>query len=90
MVSAADMERYLGEVQALVIEVQASCTGLDVASASHLIDHGEPAEGLRSLAWEVVEGGHRLNANHYERLLRLTEGLVAPSDLPPTLAEHVG
>lgn len=45
------MEEWLGRVQAAVIEQQEHLSSGELQEVVHLIDHGEPAEGLLALAW---------------------------------------
>lgn len=80
------METYLGRVQALVIE-QDWLTPEELGEIWHLIDHGEPAEGLHQLAWIIANRGQPVPAEVIRSIRRLTEGLVDPGDLPPELDE---
>jgi hypothetical protein len=57
--------------------------------AQHLIEHGEPAEGLFTLAWIIVEKDRRVPSTVVASIHELTEGLFAEQDLPADLSSHV-
>jgi hypothetical protein len=52
------------------------------------MDHGEPAEGLRALAWITVEGNNRVLTEAIASVRAVTNGLIPAEQLPPTLDEH--
>src|SRR3954454_564468 len=52
--SISSMEAYLGRAQGLVISLTGIVSASALDRAQHLIDHGEPAEGMVSLAWAIV------------------------------------
>jgi hypothetical protein len=83
------MEEYVGRVRGLVISLMDILSPDERAEINELIDHGEPVEGLRSLAWIVVEERKRLPATSYRTLLELMGDWFEPEDLPPNLAEFV-
>jgi len=85
----AEMEEYLGRVRGLVIEVEALLDPIDTSGAHHLIDHGEPPEGLRSLAWTISEEGRTIPRRVYDELLNLMAGMIDPDHLPPDLESCV-
>ena len=80
----AAMDAYLGRVQALVIE-QDWLSPEEFGEVWHLIDHGEPAEGLHTMAWIIAQRHQRVPARVIADIRRYTEGLVDPADLPPDL-----
>jgi hypothetical protein len=86
--SNAAMEEYLGRVQGLVISLTGTLSPKALDDAQHLIDHGEPAEGLLYLAWGIVNEGQIVSPACVETILVLTEGLVARTDFPPDFAER--
>jgi len=51
-VSAID--DYLGRVLVTVWSAAGWVSKEGLARVQHLVDHGEPAEGMRSLAWAIV------------------------------------
>ncbi len=77
-------EDYLGRVHVLVWAVADSLSESERDEVQHLIDHGEPAEGLL-LAWIIVDGEKRVPASIVRGIRDLTEGLVAPEHLPADL-----
>lgn len=83
------MERYVGRVRGLMIEVEELLHPIDTRQAHHLIDHGEPPEGLLYLAWAIVEEDKRIPRRIYDNLLFLLGDLVDPAYLPPDLEAHV-
>ena len=51
----AAMERYLSRCLGLIVRLQGVLPPESLDCAQHLMDHGEPAEGVLSLAWALVE-----------------------------------
>jgi hypothetical protein len=80
---------YLKRVRAVVQSARDVLSDSEVAEIEHLIQHGEPAEGLRALAWIVVEENKRVPRATIAGIRTETEGLIDPSHLPPTLDTHV-
>jgi len=81
-------EDYLGRVHVLIWAITDSLSESERDEVQHLIDHGEPGEGLRSLAWIIVDGDKRVPASIVRGIKDLTEGLVAPEHLPADLDAH--
>ena len=81
-------EDYLGRVHALLWAAAEFLSAGERSEVQHLIDSGEPAEGLRSLAWIIVDGGLRVPASVIASIRELSEGFVAVTDLPPNLDDH--
>jgi hypothetical protein len=79
------LDEYLLQVRAVVDLSRHALTDDELASVDRLIDHDEPAEGLHTLAWIVVEKNKRVPVEVIEGIRRLTAGLVDPNDLPPNL-----
>lgn len=84
-----EMDRYLGRVRGLVIQVEELLAPIDTSDAHHLIDHGEPPEGLRSLAWTIVDEDRRIPRWVYDDLMLLMGDMVEPDHLPPDLEAHI-
>jgi hypothetical protein len=82
------MEEYLGRVQALVWEFSAFLTPAETDEVQHLVDHGEPAEGMRTLAWIIVEADKHVPAMMIKQIRELSADLVAPEQMPPDLDAH--
>ena len=79
---------YLGRVHALIWAVADSLSAGERDEVQHLIDHGEPTEGLRSLAWIIVDGDKHVPASVIASIRELSEGFVLATDLPPDLDDH--
>jgi hypothetical protein len=76
---------YIGCCRAVVILLSDVLSPEECAEADHLIDHGEPAEGMRSLAWSIVEGNKRVPAEVIAEIKGLTADLVPEEHMPPGL-----
>ena len=86
--SLTPQEAYLHRVRGLVESVSVMLTDDEKRNVHHLIDHSEPAEGLMTLAWIIVEGRKRVPAATIASIRELTAGLVDPADLPADLDAH--
>jgi hypothetical protein len=82
------LENYLLRVRNLLTSVSGVLTDAEQAEVSHLIDHDECGEALRTLAWIVVEENKRIPASAIAAIRELSQGLVAEGDLPETLDFH--
>ena len=82
------LEEYLGRVQATVWRAADFVSASGVAEAQRLVDHGEPAEGMCILAWVIVNEDVYVPASLIGDIRELSEELVPPEQLPPTLDEH--
>lgn len=81
----AAMDDYRGRVQATVWE-SADWVSLERRErAQHLIEHGEPAEGMRALAFAIVEEGALVPRSLIAAIRELSEGLVDEQDMPEDL-----
>lgn len=76
------MDDYVGRCRATVIGWSERLPSDGVDWAMHLIDHGEPAEGLCSLAWAIDEAGIRPTATEASEIRTLIGDLVPESGLP--------
>lgn len=81
--------RYLGAVRGLVRSFSVRLTPDELSEVTHLVEHGEPAEGLRSLAWILVERNDSIPAGAFAEIAQLVEGLVPPEDLPAEVSSHM-
>ncbi len=84
----SEMDDFLGRVRALLISLHGVLTAEECSEVEHLIDHGELGEGLRTLAWIIVEQDKKVPSQCIAALLDLSTGLVAPEDMPPKLENH--
>jgi hypothetical protein len=80
---ASEQEHYLGRVRGLVIALSDLVPRERAAEVDRLVDHGEPAEGLCSLAWALHNVSASVPAWAVHDICELTEGLVAPEHMPP-------
>jgi hypothetical protein len=83
------MERYVGRCEAVVIGLTGKLPAEDLDRAQHLIDRGEPAEGLLALAWCIVERRVVVPASAVRDIRLLTADLIAEQDLQADLNDYV-
>lgn len=76
---------YRGRVQATLWSAAGWVSKEGLAEAQHLIDHGEPAEGMRSLAWIIVDERTMVPMDLIRAIRALSEGLVAEEHMPANL-----
>lgn len=76
---------YVGRCRGLVISVAESLPSEEVGWAMHLIDHGEPAEGLASLAWSIESAKGSVDSEVALLIIELIDGLVPTESLPPSV-----
>lgn len=76
---------YTGRCKGLVISVAESLPAEEVGWAMHLIDHGEPAEGLASLAWSLETASGVVAGDVAVAIIELIDGLVPMESLPPSV-----
>ena len=80
---SAAMDDYLGRVQALVISLSGTLSAQALDEAQHLIDHGEPAEGVLYLAWGITNEDRVVSAECVDTIFELTDRLVARTTFRP-------
>ena len=83
--TVGDMEHYLGRVRGVLISLADRLTPQEAAEVEDFISHGEPAEGLRTLAWILVEEHKTAPARTIADLRSLTAGLILDEDMPQHL-----
>ena len=83
------MVDYVRRVRALLHSTRNIFTESELAECEHLIDHDEPAEGLRALAWIIVEEKKKVPAETITGIRALTEGLIEEEHMPPDLDSYV-
>jgi hypothetical protein len=59
----------------------------DVAEVDSLIEHGEPAKGVCSIAWALHHAHVAVPAWVNDAIRDLTAGLADPAHMPPHLPE---
>jgi hypothetical protein len=84
-----ELDKYLGRVRSLLISVADRLTPLERGEVEHLIEHGEPAEGMRALAWIIVEGRKKVPAETVAALRDLTSGVIKDEHMPPDLDDFI-
>jgi len=83
-------EIYLQEVRSLVDSLRSILSENEVSEVEHLIDHDEPVEGLRTLAWIIQDEGKVVSANTVGTILRLIGDSLPGKDLPPHFGAKIG
>jgi hypothetical protein len=84
-----EFDEYVGKVQGLVISLADVLTSEECAQVEDYINHDEHGDGLRLLAWIIVESNLRVSADAVRAIRELTDGLVLPEHMPPTLDAHI-
>jgi hypothetical protein len=79
------MDDYLGRVQAALWDAAGWVSAERRAWAQHLVDHGEPAEGMRALAFAIVDEGTLVPRSLIAAIRELSAGLVDDEDMPGNL-----
>jgi hypothetical protein len=85
----SDLEAYLWRVRAVVMSTADRLTPRERDEIEHLIEHGEPAEGMRALAWILVEGDKKVPPETIAALRELTAGMIEEEDMPPELDQCI-
>jgi hypothetical protein len=85
----SESDAYVGRVRGLLISVADRLSPREYGEVEHLIEHGEPAEGMRSLAWIIVERRLKVPASTVAELRDLTAGLIEEEHMPPDLDDCI-
>lgn len=80
-------DEYLGRVQATVWRAAEYVPAGRLDEVYRLINHGEPAEGLCSLAWVIVNTKSPVPGEVIEAIYEYTAELVDDEFLPPKLKD---
>jgi hypothetical protein len=81
--------QYLRRVDDLIRTLESQLTPREVADVRHLVDHGEPPEGLCTLAWIIQNENKQVSVETKRLIVELTGGLVAREHLPESFREYV-
>lgn len=81
-------EHYLGRVQAIVWQSAEFVSAGALSEVQRLVDHGEPAEGLCSLAWAMEREDARVPLSIIKAIQELTGGIVGEEFMPPKLTDR--
>jgi hypothetical protein len=81
----SSIDDYLGRVQATVWSAAGWVSAEGIQRVQHLVDHGEPAEGMCSLAWIIVNEKAMVPTPLIRAIRAYSEELVATEYMPPNL-----
>jgi hypothetical protein len=84
----SNMDEYSGRVQAIVWRASAYVSNDGIGRVQQLVDHGEPAEGMLSLAWIIVKEGVQVPRDLIQAIREHAAGLVDDELLPADLDTH--
>jgi len=87
MSDRSSQDAYLGRVRGLRIAVDGDLSTEGLTEVDGLIDHGEPAEGVCSLAWALYNARVAVPGWVNRAIRDLTDGMIEPEHLPPRLPE---
>lgn len=77
------MDEWLGRVEAAVVAQQERLSSDELQRVVHLVDHGEPAEGLLALAWILHDKAAATPASVRGHVTALAGDLVDEGLWPP-------
>lgn len=80
-------EEYLGRVRATAWHAADYLPSERLEEVHRLIDHGEPAEGLCSLAWVIVGERIQVPVSIVDAIYECTAGLIDDEFMPPDLRD---
>jgi hypothetical protein len=80
-------EEYLGRVRATAWQAADYLPEEPLEEVHRLIDHGEPAEGLCSLAWAIVSERIQVPGSIVDAIYEYTAGLIDAEFMPPDLRD---
>lgn len=75
-------------MQAIVWKAAAYVSHEGISRVQHLVDHGEPAEGLLSLAWIIVKESVQVPRDLIQAIRDHAAGLVDDKLFPADLDAH--
>lgn len=81
-------EEYLGRVRTTAWHAADYLPAERLEEVHRLIDHGEPAGGLCSLAWVIVGERIQVPANIVDAIYEYTSGLIDDEFMPPGLRDY--
>ena len=83
------MEDYLGRVRVIVWRAAEYVSDEGIAEVRRLVDHGEPAEGMCSLAWAIVREDVRVPPDLVHGIRMHAADLVDDEFMPENLEAYV-
>lgn len=81
-------KEYLHEVRALINFLRDVLSDTEVSEVEHLVDHNEPAEGLRSLAWIIYDEKKNVDNKSVTKILSLIGDMIPETHLPPDFKNY--
>ena len=84
------MEDYLGWVHGLRMAAGELLPAEALTNVDSLIEHGEPAEGVCSLAWALYNADIAIPRWVNEAIRDLANELIDPAHMPPPLRGRTG
>lgn len=78
-------EDYLGRVRAIIWTASDYVSADGIKRVQHLVDHGEPAEGMCSLAWVIVNEQRQVPRSLIRDIREHATGLVDEEAMPGNL-----
>lgn len=85
---SADFDELLGRIRGLVISLGEVLSAEEAAEVEEFLDHAELGEGLRTLAWLIVEEGKRVPRSGIVEIESLAARMGITSELPDSLKRH--
>jgi hypothetical protein len=79
---------FLKQIDALLLSLRDQLSTSEMKEVRHLIDHGEPAEGLRTLAWIIEEERKEVAPEVRRSVCELCCGLIEEEDMPESFRSH--
>lgn len=81
-------EDYLGRVQVILWDASRYISAAGIQQVQHLVDHGEPAEGMCTLAWIIVNEQRKVPATLIRDIRSHAVGLVDEEFMPENLDDY--
>lgn len=80
---------YMARCRALVANLQGVLPSNELQLANHFIDHGEAPEGMRALAWAIVEGKIVVEPEIVDKIREYAADFIDESDMPQDLDSFI-
>lgn len=80
-----DSDEYLQSVRETLADASRFRPSTRLAEVENLVEHGEPAEGMCSLAWAIVWERVRVPRQLINEIREHSKGLVESESMPPNL-----
>lgn len=80
---------YIARCRSLIVALQGILPLADLQLATHLIDHGEAPEGIRALAWAIVDGNVLVAAEVVAQIREYADDIIDKSDMPENLESFI-